>query len=282
MQLFNELKNLSAKHIKVNKQASQKVPSGIWIACPKCHQSFYHKDLGQYKVCPNCQYGFRITARQRLNWLVDNFEEIDADLLTDDPLSFPDYQKKLIKSQQLTKLNDSVLTGFAKIQNEKFALGIMDPFFIMGSMGTTTGEKLTRLFEKATQKQLPVVLFTASGGARMQEGIFSLMQMAKISAAVKQHSDAGLLYIVILTDPTTGGVTASFAMQADITLAEPRSLIGFAGKRVIEQTTGQKIPNDLQDAEAVLKHGFIDQIVLRAELKNKLRWLLEFHQRRDS
>lgn len=282
MQLFNELKNLSAKHIKVNKQASQKVPSGIWIACPKCHQSFYHKDLGQYKVCPNCQYGFRITARQRLNWLVDSFEEIDADLLTDDPLQFPDYQKKLIRSQQLTKLNDSVLTGFAQIQSEKFALGIMDPFFIMGSMGTITGEKLTRLFEKATQKQLPVVLFTASGGARMQEGIFSLMQMAKVSAAVKQHSDAGLLYVVILTDPTTGGVTASFAMQADITLAEPRSLIGFAGKRVIEQTTGQKIPSDLQDAETVLKHGFIDQIVLRSELKNKLKWLLEFHQRRDS
>ncbi len=146
MQLFNELKNLSAKHIKVNKQASQKVPSGIWIACPKCHQSFYHKDLGQYKVCPNCQYGFRITARQRLNWLVDSFEEIDADLLTDDPLQFPDYQKKLIKSQQLTKLNDSVLTGFAQIQSEKFALGIMDPFFIMGSMGTITGEKLTTTF----------------------------------------------------------------------------------------------------------------------------------------
>ena len=278
MQLFSELKNLGAKHIKADKRASQKVPSGIWITCPKCQRAFYHKDLGPYKVCPNCGYGFRITARQRLSWLVDSFEEIDAGLQTRDPLKFPGYQQKLQKAQQLTKLNDSVLCGWAKIKNLEFGLGIMDPFFIMGSMGTITGEKLTRLFEKATQKKLPVILFTASGGARMQEGIFSLMQMAKVSAAVKQHSDAGLLYIAVLTDPTTGGVTASFAMQADLTLAEPRALIGFAGKRVIEQTTQQKIPDDLQDAEEVLRHGFIDQIVARPQLKNKLAWLLAFHQ----
>jgi acetyl-CoA carboxylase carboxyl transferase subunit beta len=175
-------------------------------------------------------------------------------------------------------LNDSVLTGKALINEQPVMLGIMDPYFIMGSLGTITGEKLTRLFEKALKEKLPVILCTASGGARMQEGIFSLMQMAKVSAAVKRHADAGLLYIAVLTDPTTGGVTASFAMQADITLAEPRALIGFAGKRVIEQTTFQRIPDDLQDAESVQHHGFVDQIVPREDLKEKLAWLLKFHQ----
>ncbi|KRL04988.1 acetyl-CoA carboxylase, carboxyltransferase subunit beta [Liquorilactobacillus oeni] len=277
MQLFNELKTLGYKHIKADKKANEKIPSGIWLACPKCHQSFYHKDLGLYQVCPNCEYGFRIKARERLAWLVDEFNEDDAALKTKDPLDFPDYDKKLEKARQNTGLNDSVLTGTAKIAGELLSLGIMDPNFIMGSMGTITGEKITRLFKRATRKNLPVVLFTASGGARMQEGIFSLMQMAKISQAVQEHSHAGLLYITVLTDPTTGGVTASFAMQGDIILAEPRALVGFAGKRVIEQTTHQKVPNELQDAETVLDHGFIDAIVPRKEMKKKLAWLLKFH-----
>ncbi|MDV7756820.1 acetyl-CoA carboxylase, carboxyltransferase subunit beta [Liquorilactobacillus mali] len=277
MQLFNELKTLGQKHIKADKKANERVPSGLWIACPKCHQSLYHKDLGIFQVCPNCEYGFRITARERVAWLVDDFEELDADMKTTDPLNFPDYDKKLEKSRKNTGLNDSILTGIAKIQAEEFALGIMDPNFIMGSMGTVTGEKITRLFEYALEKRLPVVLFTASGGARMQEGILSLMQMAKISAAVKQHSKAGLLYITVLTDPTTGGVTASFAMQGDIILSEPRALIGFAGKRVIEQTIHQKVPNNLQDAETVLERGFIDAIVQRKDLKQKLEWLLGSH-----
>ncbi|EJF00749.1 acetyl-CoA carboxylase, carboxyltransferase subunit beta [Liquorilactobacillus mali] len=277
MQLFNELKTLGQKHIKADKKANERVPSGLWIACPKCHQSLYHKDLGIFQVCPNCEYGFRITARERVAWLVDDFEELDADMKTTDPLNFPDYDKKLEKSRKNTGLNDSILTGIAKIQAEEFALGIMDPNFIMGSMGTVTGEKITRLFEYALEKRLPVVLFTASGGARMQEGILSLMQMAKISAAVKQHSKAGLFYITVLTDPTTGGVTASFAMQGDIILSEPRALIGFAGKRVIEQTIHQKVPNNLQDAETVLERGFIDAIVQRKDLKQKLEWLLGSH-----
>lgn len=281
MQLFDELKTLGQKHIKADKQASQKVPSGLWQACSKCHQSFYYKDLGQYKTCPNCHYGFRVTARERLGWLTDHFEEFDSDLATTDPLNFPNYSKKLEKARQLTKLNDSVLTGKAVINSQLVMLGIMDPDFIMGSLGTIAGEKLTRLFEKALQEKLPVILCTASGGARMQEGIFSLMQMAKVSAAVKRHSAAGLLYIAVLTDPTTGGVTASFAMQADITLAEPRALIGFAGKRVIEQTTCQRIPDDLQDAESVQAHGFVDQIVARENLKDQLTWLLKFHQVRE-
>ncbi|KRL38797.1 acetyl-coenzyme A carboxylase carboxyl transferase subunit beta [Liquorilactobacillus uvarum DSM 19971] len=279
VQLFNELKTLGHKHIKADKKAGEKVPSGMWIACPKCHQSFYHKDLGVYQVCPNCEYGFRITARERLKWLVDSFSEMDDSLKTTDPLKFPNYQKKLSKARVQTGLNDSVLTGMAKIEDQRLALGIMDPAFIMGSMGTITGEKITRLFERATRQKVPVVLFTSSGGARMQEGIFSLMQMAKISQAVKRHSEAGLLYITVLTDPTTGGVTASFAMQGDIILSEPRVLVGFAGKRVIEQTTHQKVPSDLQDAERVLEHGFIDAIVARKDIKKKLAWLLELHSK---
>lgn len=282
MQLFNELKTLGQQHIKADKKAGERVPSGLWIACPKCHQSLYHKDLGIYQVCPNCEYGFRITARERISWLVDDFSELDADMCTTDPLHFPDYKKKLEKARVNTKLNDSILTAIATIQDKKFGLGIMDPNFIMGSMGSVTGEKITRLFEKATSEKLPVVLFTASGGARMQEGIFSLMQMAKISAAIKRHSDEGLFYLTILTDPTTGGVTASFAMQGDLILSEPRVLIGFAGKRVIEQTIHQKVPNNLQDAETVLEHGFIDAIVQRRDLKKKIAWLLNIHEKGDS
>lgn len=277
MQLFNELKTLRHKHIKANKKAQERVPSGLWLACPKCHQSVYHKDLGLYQACPHCQYGFRIGARERLKWMVDEFSELDQDLLTKDPLKFPNYQAKLKQARQQTQLNDSVLTATAVIGGNKCALGIMDPNFIMGSMGTVAGEKITRLFEMALKEKLPVVMVTASGGARMQEGIFSLMQMAKISQAVQKHHAAGLFYLTVLTDPTTGGVTASFAMQGDIILAEPRALVGFAGKRVIEQTMHQKVPEDLQDAETVLKNGFIDAIVPRNQLKEKLSWLLELH-----
>ncbi|ETA73218.1 acetyl-CoA carboxylase, carboxyltransferase subunit beta [Ligilactobacillus equi] len=280
MQLFDELKNIGQKRIKANKAAEKKVPEGMWISCPKCHQSFYHKDLGTYKDCPTCGYGFRIGAYERLEWLVDDYSEMDTNISTVDPLNFPGYQEKLAQAKEKTKLNDSVWTGIAHIKKQKFALGIMDSKFIMGSLGTITGEKLTRLFEKATKEELPVVLFTASGGARMQEGIFSLMQMAKVSQAVKAHANAGLFYLVVLTDPTTGGVTASFAMQGDIILSEPRALVGFAGKRVIEQTIHQKVPEDLQDAETVLKEGFIDAIVSRPKLKETIARLLELNQKR--
>ncbi|MCP0886000.1 acetyl-CoA carboxylase, carboxyltransferase subunit beta [Ligilactobacillus sp. WILCCON 0076] len=280
MQLFDELKTLGHKHVKVNKEAQQKVPTGLWISCPKCHQSFYHKDLGVYQACPSCAYGFRITARERLEWLVDDFKEMDTDLITKDPLEFPGYMDKLTKARKITNLNDSVLTGIAKINNQECALGIMDPKFIMGSLGTITGEKITRLFEEATRKNLPLVLFTASGGARMQEGIFSLMQMAKVSQAVKRHSNAGLFYLTVLTDPTTGGVTASFAMQGDIIISEPRALVGFAGKRVIEQTIHQRVPEDLQDAETVLAEGFIDAIVSRDKQKDTIAWLLEMNKKK--
>lgn len=278
MQLFDQANTLSNKHIKTNKQAVKNVPSGAWVECKKCQKTLFHKDLGEYHTCPDCGYGFRISAKERIVWLTDEFSEWDQNLSSDDPLQFPGYQEKLAQAIAQTSLNEAVVTGEALINNQKCALGVMDPNFIMGSLGTATGEKITRLFEKATAKSLPVVLYTASGGARMQEGIFSLMQMAKISHAVVEHAQKGLLYIVVLTDPTTGGVSASFAMQGDLILAEPHALIGFAGKRVIEQTMQQKIPDDLQDAENVLKNGFIDAIVPRDQQKAKISWLLKMHQ----
>lgn len=260
-------------------QNQPSVPDNLWAKCPNCKKTIYTKEIGLEKSCPNCGYHFRLNAWQRLAITVDkkSFVEFDADLVTKDPLQFPNYQEKISQMQRKTHLNEAVLTGIAKIDGQSIAIGIMDANFIMGSMGTVVGEKITRLFEYATQKSLPVVLFTASGGARMQEGIFSLMQMAKISAAVKAHSNAGLCYITVLTDPTTGGVTASFAMQGDIILAEPRVLIGFAGRRVIEQTLKQELPDDFQKAEFLLAHGFIDQIVPRNELRTRLSNLIKLH-----
>ena len=275
MKLFQHDNTPSQTHIKADKVADDKVPDGLIFNCPKCHTEIFADNLDEYATCPNCDYGFRIAARKRLPWLVDNFTEWDADIEPSDPLNFPNYEQKITKAKKASKLNESVLTGKATIDQIDFALGIMDPTFIMGSLGQMTGEKLTRLFEKATQNRLPVVLFTASGGARMQEGILSLMQMAKVSNAVARHSAAGLLYIVVLTDPTTGGVTASFASEGDITLAEPHALVGFAGRRVIEQTIHEKISADLQSAENILKHGFIDHIVKRQDEKRTLAWLLK-------
>lgn len=274
MKLYQQSNTLSERHIKTDKEADAKVPDQMWIKCPYCQTAILAKQLTVYATCPHCDYGFRIPARQRLSWLVDSFTEMDSKLNTSDPLNFPGYLKKISQLQEKTGLNDSVLTGRAQINKTDFFLGIMEPTFIMGSLGTVTGEKLTRLFETATSMRKPVVLFTASGGARMQEGIMSLMQMAKVSQAIAQHSKAGLLYIVVLTDPTTGGVTASFAMDGDITLAEPHALVGFAGRRVIEQTIHQKIPRNLQSAENILDHGFIDHLVKREEEKQTLEWLL--------
>ncbi|MDO4903026.1 MAG: acetyl-CoA carboxylase, carboxyltransferase subunit beta [Limosilactobacillus sp.] len=275
MKLYEQDKTITAQHIKADKLADAKVPDGLWHKCPKCDAAILSKQITEYATCPNCHYGFRISAHQRMKWAVDSYTEADTDLQTKDPLNFPGYVDKIKASQEKTGLNDSVMTGEAEIKDQKFGFGVMDPTFIMGSLGTVTGEKITRLFENATEKRLPIVLWTASGGARMQEGIMSLMQMAKISNAIAKHSEAGLLYIVVLTDPTTGGVTASFAMQGDITLAEPRALVGFAGRRVIEQTIHQKIPDDLQDAENLLKHGFVDHIVKREDEKDMIYRLLK-------
>jgi len=277
MDLFNKkAQETPTPKLKRDSNLNDKIPDGLFLACPYCGAQSYSKQLGRERVCPNCSYGFRLQAHERVELLTDAFEEIDADLEL--PVNdFPGYQDKLERARQQTDLKDSVLTGIAKIDEEEVALGVMDSYFIMGSLGTITGEKITRLFDTATERKLPVVLFTASGGARMQEGISSLMQMAKTSAAVAQHREAGLLFLVVLTDPTTGGVTASFANDGDITLAEPHALIGFAGRRVIEQTIHEKLPADFQRAETVLQNGFIDAVVDRRELKTTIATLVSFH-----
>ncbi|MHC5267643.1 acetyl-CoA carboxylase, carboxyltransferase subunit beta [Enterococcus sp. LJL98] len=282
MALFKKKKNyirIRPNRIAATEKNAPFVPDDMWAKCPSCKHTLYTKEMGVEKICPNCGYNFRITAQERLLLTVDDdsFQEWDTDVFTKDPLEFPGYQDKLQGMQEKTALHEAVLTGEAKIKGKTVALGIMDSHFIMGSMGTVVGEKITRLFEKAIEKRLPVVIFTASGGARMQEGILSLMQMAKISAAVKRHHNAGLFYLTILTDPTTGGVTASFAMSGDIILAEPQALIGFAGRRVIEETLKQELPEDFQKAEFLLEHGFVDQIVPRMELRQRIFDLVQMH-----
>ncbi|MDU2588022.1 acetyl-CoA carboxylase, carboxyltransferase subunit beta [Streptococcus sp.] len=277
------------KYIRINPnrstvnqpQIKPEVPDELFSQCPGCKYTIYQKDLGSERICPHCGYTFRISAQERLALTIDmgTFLEMFKGIETQDPLNFPGYRKKLTLMREKTGLDEAVVTGTALIKGEKVALGIMDSNFIMASMGTVVGEKITRLFEYATAEKLPVVLFTASGGARMQEGIMSLMQMAKISAAVKRHSNAGLFYLTILTDPTTGGVTASFAMEGDIILAEPQSLVGFAGRRVIENTVREDLPEDFQKAEFLLEHGFVDAIIKRRELPDMIARLVRLHRR---
>ena len=256
------------------------IPNELWVKCPVCKNPVLSADLNEnLKVCPKCSYHFRIGARQRIEITVDegSFEEFDAELTSTNIIDFPDYTRKLKNAKLNSGENESVITGLAKIGGCKTVIAVMNSQFMMGSMGTVTGEKITRAFEYATENTLPVIVFTVSGGARMQEGILSLMQMAKTSGAVKQHSDAGLLYITVLTDPTTGGVTASFAMEGDIILSEPRALIAFAGPRVIEQTIRQKLPKDFQSAEFLVEKGFVDKVVPRNEMKDMLTRLLILH-----
>ncbi len=257
------------------------IPEAMWVKCPKCKSLILTADLeATNKVCAKCGHHMRLSARERIAMLSDehSFEEFDANMTSSNLLSFPDYDAKLQSAKHKSGENESVITGTAEIGGYKTVLGAMDSGFMMGSMGTVTGEKITRAFEYATENRLPVVLCTVSGGARMQEGILSLMQMAKTSGAVKRHSDAGLLYITVLTDPTTGGVTASFAMEGDIILSEPNALVGFAGPRVIEQTIRQKLPKDFQTAEFVEEKGFIDAVVPRKELKSTISKLLKMHR----
>ncbi len=265
---------------RVDQEEKPNVPQGIMKKCPGCKGIIYTKLLLKHKsVCDECGYHFRLSSKERLVQIIDEgkFVESNSDLTTDDPLDFPGYGEKLAKSQDQTGLKEAIVTGEGTIKGRPVMVAVMDSTFIMGSMGTATGEKIVRLFEEATEKELPVIIFTASGGARMQEGIFSLMQMAKVSGAVAKHDDAGLLYITVLTDPTTGGVTASFAMLGDVILAEPGALIGFAGPRVIEQTIGQKLPVGFQKAEFLLDHGFVDRIVARDEMKSTLARIIKFH-----
>ncbi|MGQ7356902.1 acetyl-CoA carboxylase, carboxyltransferase subunit beta [Streptococcus sp. P25B114] len=271
--------NPNRSRIESAPQAKPEVPDELFSKCPACKVILYKKDLGLEKTCQHCSYNFRITAQERLDLTVDDgsFEELFTGIETKNPLDFPNYLEKLAATRQKTGLDEAVLTGKAIIGGQPVALGIMDSHFIMASMGTVVGEKITRLFELATEEKLPVVLFTASGGARMQEGIMSLMQMAKISAAVKRHSNAGLFYLTVLTDPTTGGVTASFAMEGDIILAEPQTLVGFAGRRVIESTVRENLPDNFQKAEFLQEHGFVDAIVKRQDLPATISRLLRMH-----
>ena len=256
------------------------IPEGMWMKCVNCGETVYTEDVeNNNHICPKCGYNFRIDAYHRIEMIIDEgtFEEWDPDLKTDNPLDFAGYEEKIAALQEKTGLKEAVCTGTGKIHGQKVALGVCDSRFLMGSMGEVVGEKITRMFERATNEKLPVIIFACSGGARMQEGIISLMQMAKTSQAIKRHNDAGQLYVSVLTDPTTGGVTASFAMLGDIILAEPGALIGFAGPRVIEQTIGQKLPEGFQRSEFLLKKGFVDAIVNRTDLKDTLSEIIRMH-----
>lgn len=247
--------------------------------CPNCHKDIPLNRLWANDLVCSCGYHFRMKARQRIQMITDkgSFHELYPNMKADNPLNFPGYKEKLETVRVASSEKEAVVCGTAAIGKQKCCLFVMEPYFMMGSMGSAVGEKVTILFEYAVQHRLPVIGFTVSGGARMQEGLLSLMQMAKISAAVKRHSDAGLLYIAVLTDPTTGGVTASFAMEADIILAEPGATVGFAGARVVEQTTRKTLPEGFQKSEFVLKHGFIDSIIQRSSQKKYLNELLKMH-----
>ncbi|MDD6269250.1 MAG: acetyl-CoA carboxylase, carboxyltransferase subunit beta [Oscillospiraceae bacterium] len=255
-------------------------PAVPMFKCPRCGASITQQKLAEFgKVCPGCQYHARLTAAERISVTADkgSFEEFDSSLCSADPLEFPGYAQKVTELQQQTGMKDAVITGKCTIKGSPAVLIVMDSRFMMASMGSVVGEKITRAFEYAAEEKLPVVAFTASGGARMQEGIISLMQMAKTSAAVQKHNEAGQLYITVMTDPTTGGVTASFASLGDIIIAEPKVLIGFAGRRVIEGTIKQHLPDDFQLAEFQLEHGYVDMIVRRKKMRSVLSHLLKLH-----
>ena len=248
--------------------------------CKACGWGNPISDLGTHMHVCRCGHHFRISARQRIGYLTDedSFSEAFAEVVSKDPIEFPGYAEKLEEIKRSAREPEAVICGTASIDGQPCAMFVMDPFFMMGSMGAAVGEKITRVFEYATEHSLPVVGCTVSGGARMQEGIMSLMQMAKTSGAVKRHSDAGNFYLTLLTDPTTGGVTASFAMQGDVLIAEPGSIIGFAGARVVEQTVRKKLPPGFQKAELLLEHGFLDMIVSRAKQRQIISTLLKMHR----
>lgn len=285
MKLQNMFKKTNRRNRNAFGESRPEVPEGLLRKCNKCGAAIIAEEVrgGNY-ICPKCQGYFRVHARRRIDMIADpdTFEEWDEELVTCNPLQFRGYEEKVAALQEKTGLREAVVTGRAEIGGEPAVIGVCDGRFLMASMGEAVGEKITRAVERATKEKLPVILFACSGGARMQEGIISLMQMAKTSAALKRHSDAGQLYISVLTDPTTGGVTASFAMLGDIILAEPNALIGFAGPRVIEQTIGEKLPKGFQRSEFLLEHGFIDRIVGREEQKAVLAQILRMHHKNET
>ncbi|WDV45515.1 acetyl-CoA carboxylase, carboxyltransferase subunit beta [Clostridiaceae bacterium M8S5] len=280
--IFKKNKYSSMNITNMDKRREEtKVPDGMWEKCKKCGIMIYKDNLkAQQMVCASCNNHMRMSARDRIDSILDknSFIELDSDMNSVNPLEFNGYKEKVQKSKEKSKINEAVITGQGTIDNNATIICVMDSNFMMGSMGSVVGEKLTRAIEIATENRLPVIIFSASGGARMQEGIFSLMQMVKTSAALSRHNQAGLLYISVLTDPTTGGVSASFAMQGDIILAEPGAVIGFAGRRVIEQTIRQKLPEEFQTSEFLLEHGFIDKIVLRKDMRKTLAQIIAMHK----
>ena len=262
-------------------QKSSRIPEGVWVKCPDCGQALYKKDLdGNQQVCPKCSHHFRLSAAERLSMLFDGpWVEHDADLASTDPLNFIDtkpYSQRLRTAQESSGLKDAIVCGTGTIEGIETEIAAMEYSFIGGSMGVVVGEKITRAIERALEHRRPVIVVSCSGGARMMEGTLSLMQMAKVSAALARLDRAGLPYISVLTDPTTGGVTASFAMLGDLNIAEPKALIGFAGPRVIEQTIRQKLPEGFQRAEFLVEHGMVDMIVDRRKLKSAIADALRF------
>lgn len=278
--MFKKTYTLIDTKYKTPAKEEPNIPEGLWRKCNKCGQPVYVEDVkNNYYVCPKCKGYFRVHAYRRIEMVVDEgtFEEWNKQMEFSNPLNFPGYETKVKAAREKTKLNEAIVTGKGLIHGQPAAVGVCDARFLMSSMGHVVGEKITSMVERATKEKLPVIIFACSGGARMQEGTVSLMQMAKTSAALKRHHNAGQLFISMLTDPTTGGVTASFAMLGDIILAEPNALIGFAGPRVIQQTIGQKLPEGFQRSEFLLEHGFVDKIVERHELKDTLARILAIH-----
>ena len=261
--------------------AKHDVPEGIMTKCPSCKKIMYTKELVKnVKVCLHCSYHFQMNAKERIDSFIDegSFKEINENMVSENPLNFPGYLEKLEKDRQKSKLNEAVVTGMGTVNGQKIVVAIMDASFRMGSMGSVVGEKITLAIEKADELSIPFIIFTASGGARMQEGALSLMQMAKTSVALKRFSNNGGLIISIMTHPTTGGVSASFASLGDYNFAEPGALIAFAGRRVIEQSIREELPEDFQTAEFLLKHGQLDAIISRIDLVEKITNILEIHQ----
>lgn len=286
---FTLLKELFVKnHPKKKKYATipseagkQDVPEGILSKCPSCKKIMYTKELNKnLKVCLQCGFHHQMNSKERLKSFLDeeSFEELDENMISENPLNFPDYEEKIEKDRQNSKLNEAVVTGIGTVNGYEIVVAVMDASFRMGSMGSVVGEKIARAVEKADELSVPFIIFTASGGARMQEGVISLMQMAKTSVALKRFSDHGGLFISIMTHPTTGGVSASFASVGDYNFAEPGALIGFAGRRIIEQTIREDLPEDFQTAEFLLKHGQLDAVLSRLELKKQIGKILALHQ----
>ena len=278
--IVDKIKKREAQNVKA-KKSNVDIPIGKWVKCDNCKEIIYKEKIREnLSICPNCGHYFRMHIGRRLELIIDEgtYKRFDINIETTNPLELEDYPKKLKTLREKTGLDEAVSCGTGNINGEKVVICIMDSGFLMGSMGIVVGEKITYAIEQAIKQKLPLIIFSVSGGARMQEGIISLMQMAKTTSALTKLDEAGLLYISVLTDPTYGGVTASFASLGDIVLAEPHAMIGFAGQRVIEQTIGESLPEGFQTAEFLLEHGFIDKIVERKDLKNTLYRLIQFHK----